>query len=254
MYRALTWLALERAASTSRTRRARALAEREPGRLRRRHRVLIARPRRHDGDPRAARSTTLCRSSRASSRPRGDARAPARARERGRRRHRGPRHRHRRRAGRGGEGLPRRRRGRARAAARAERPGIGADALATDLRVRDASDARRCSRPPTPSEIDTTELDVDEVVDRIEELVRRAAAGVNRVDAVWAVGRLTIGSAVRSSRPLRVYGASACRARAASCSRSTTSPGSTRPPSAPRRRARSTTWRRSRPPRAGLGS
>ena len=46
--------------------------------------------------------------------------------------------------GRRGEGLPRRRRrpcGRGRR--QAERPGIGADALVTDLRVRDASDAER---------------------------------------------------------------------------------------------------------------
>jgi cytidylate kinase len=56
----------------------------------------------------------------------------------------------------------------------AERPGIGADALATDLRVRDESDAARM-RPAEDAEvIDTTGLPVDEVVARIESLVRAA--------------------------------------------------------------------------------
>jgi CMP/dCMP kinase len=54
----------------------------------------------------------------------------------------------------------------------AERPGIGADALATDLRIRDESDAARM-RPAADAEvIDTTDLEVDEVVARIEALVR----------------------------------------------------------------------------------
>jgi CMP/dCMP kinase len=54
----------------------------------------------------------------------------------------------------------------------AERPGIGADALATDLRLRDESDAARM-RPADDAEvIDTTELDVDAVVERVEGLVR----------------------------------------------------------------------------------
>ena len=54
----------------------------------------------------------------------------------------------------------------------ADRPEIGADALATDLRLRDASDAARM-RPAEDAElIDTTQLDVDGVVARVEELVR----------------------------------------------------------------------------------
>ena len=54
----------------------------------------------------------------------------------------------------------------------AERPDIGADALATDLRLRDESDAARM-RPAEDAElIDTTELDVVDVVGRIEQLVR----------------------------------------------------------------------------------
>jgi cytidylate kinase len=52
----------------------------------------------------------------------------------------------------------------------AERPGIGADALATDLRKRDAKDAERMQPAPDAIEIDTTNLEVDDVVDRIEAL------------------------------------------------------------------------------------
>jgi cytidylate kinase len=54
----------------------------------------------------------------------------------------------------------------------AERPEIGADALATDLRVRDESDAARMRPADDAIEIDTTDLHVEEVVSRIEELVR----------------------------------------------------------------------------------
>ncbi len=54
----------------------------------------------------------------------------------------------------------------------AERPEIGADALATDLRLRDQSDAARM-RPAEDAElIDTTRLAIESVVSRIEELVR----------------------------------------------------------------------------------
>jgi cytidylate kinase len=58
----------------------------------------------------------------------------------------------------------------------AERPGIGADALATDLRKRDAKDAERMQPAPDATEIDTTDLEVDDVVDRIEALVRERSA------------------------------------------------------------------------------
>jgi cytidylate kinase len=57
----------------------------------------------------------------------------------------------------------------------AERPELSADALATDLRVRDQTDADRM-RPAEDAElIDTTNLTVDEVVDRIERIVRERA-------------------------------------------------------------------------------
>jgi cytidylate kinase len=61
----------------------------------------------------------------------------------------------------------------------AERPGLGADALATDLEMRDASDAPQMEPADDAVQIDTTQLTIDEVVDRIEGLVRRAAAGVS---------------------------------------------------------------------------
>ncbi len=58
----------------------------------------------------------------------------------------------------------------------AERPGIGADALATDLRVRDEKDAERMQPAPDAQEIDTTNLEVEDVVERIEALVRERTA------------------------------------------------------------------------------
>ena len=58
----------------------------------------------------------------------------------------------------------------------AERPGIGADALATDLRLRDESDAARMQPAADATKIDTTSLQVDDVVDRIEALVRERTA------------------------------------------------------------------------------
>jgi cytidylate kinase len=58
----------------------------------------------------------------------------------------------------------------------AERPDIGADALATDLRARDDSDRARMQPATDAALIDTTDLEVDDVVLRIEELVRARAA------------------------------------------------------------------------------
>ena len=58
----------------------------------------------------------------------------------------------------------------------AERPEIGADALATDLRMRDESDAARMQPAEDAVLIDTTTLTVEDVVDHIERLVRERAA------------------------------------------------------------------------------
>ncbi len=52
-----------------------------------------------------------------------------------------------------------------------ERPGIGADALATDLRLRDEKDAVNMQPADDAVEIDTTDLGVDDVVARVEALV-----------------------------------------------------------------------------------
>jgi cytidylate kinase len=61
---------------------------------------------------------------------------------------------------------------RVRAARRSsERPGIGAEALATDLRLRDEKDAINMRPAADAVEIDTTDHTVDEVVAQIQELV-----------------------------------------------------------------------------------
>ena len=58
----------------------------------------------------------------------------------------------------------------------AERPDIGADALATDLRMRDESDAARMQPADDAEVIDTSTLDVEDVVARIEVMVRAHSA------------------------------------------------------------------------------
>jgi cytidylate kinase len=58
----------------------------------------------------------------------------------------------------------------------ADRPGIGRDALATDLKIRDESDAARMRPAADAREIDTTNLRVDDVVEQIEKFVRERTA------------------------------------------------------------------------------
>jgi cytidylate kinase len=58
----------------------------------------------------------------------------------------------------------------------AERPDIGADALATDLRTRDASDRERMQPAADAVRIDTTDLQVEDVVERIIGLVEAVPA------------------------------------------------------------------------------
>jgi cytidylate kinase len=66
---------------------------------------------------------------------------------------------------------------RTRAARRSsERPGIGTDALATDLRLRDERDAAQMRAAHDAEQIDTTELTIDEVLDRIVRLVEARAS------------------------------------------------------------------------------
>jgi cytidylate kinase len=57
----------------------------------------------------------------------------------------------------------------------AERPDIGADALATDLRARDKLDRERMQPAEDAVLIDTTDLEVDDVDTRIEALIRERA-------------------------------------------------------------------------------
>jgi cytidylate kinase len=56
-----------------------------------------------------------------------------------------------------------------------ERPDIGADALATDLRARDKLDRERMQPAEDAVLIDTTDLEVDDVVTQIEALIRERA-------------------------------------------------------------------------------
>ena len=58
----------------------------------------------------------------------------------------------------------------------AERPQVAAEALATDLRVRDERDAVNMRPAADAVELDTTDLAVEDVVARIEELVRAHVA------------------------------------------------------------------------------
>jgi len=59
---------------------------------------------------------------------------------------------------------------------RAERPDVGEGALDTDLFKRDKQDAERMVAADDSVEIDTTDLQVEDVVDRIEQLVRARQA------------------------------------------------------------------------------
>ncbi|HEX6664223.1 MAG TPA: (d)CMP kinase [Gaiellaceae bacterium] len=61
-----------------------------------------------------------------------------------------------------------------------ERPDIGSDALATDLRLRDQSDAARMQPAADAEQIDTSDLEVDVVVSRIEQLVHDRLAASRR--------------------------------------------------------------------------
>jgi cytidylate kinase len=58
---------------------------------------------------------------------------------------------------------------------RSERPEIGAEALATDLRLRDERDAAQMQPAPDAEAIDTTELSIEDVVDHIATMVEERA-------------------------------------------------------------------------------
>jgi cytidylate kinase len=56
----------------------------------------------------------------------------------------------------------------------ADRPGVGVETLVADLRQRDERDAVNTRPAEDAVQLDTTALTVDEVVDRIAELVAEA--------------------------------------------------------------------------------
>ena len=149
--------------------RTRARAPRRPRRV---GAGLDRRHGRHLGDPPVADRPHGPRRRAPSRGARGDARAPARARRARQRRHRGPRHRHGRLPERRREGLSRSRPRSSRAAAprRAARH--------RRRRARHRPPRARRERPRAHAAgrgrevIDTSDLDVDDVVDRIEALVR----------------------------------------------------------------------------------
>jgi len=58
----------------------------------------------------------------------------------------------------------------------ADHPDIGAEALATDLRLRDERDAAQMQAAPDAEQIDTTALSIDQVLDWIEQLVETRAS------------------------------------------------------------------------------
>ena len=69
-----------------------------------------------------------------------------------------------------------------------ERPEIGADALATDLRERDESDRERTQPAEDAEVIDTSSLEVDDVVEHIERLVLERARSMG-LDPFRSTGR-----------------------------------------------------------------
>ena len=230
MYRALTWLALQRGVALDLADELGGARARASGRVRRGRARLHRRHRRHRGDPPPRDRPARPRRRAAPAGARGDARAPAALGEEGDVVIEGrdigtvvaP--------GRAGEGLPRRRPGRPR--------GAPARRAARDRRRR-ARDrpapprrARRAQHAPgrrTRSEIDTTTSRSTRSSTRIDALVAHAPDGMKQSDAVWAAGRLTIGTLVRLLVAAAATTAStASRAGRRSCSRSTTSTGSTR--------------------------
>ena len=149
MYRALTWLALERGvalddeAALARARAREPRDDRAEGSIAIDGRDVTKRD--PHGRDRPRRLVARAPPGRAGGAPR----APARDRRRGERRDGGPRHRRGRLSRRRREGLPHgRRRPSGRAGARDERPGLGTDALATDLRLRDERDAAQMGAAP----------------------------------------------------------------------------------------------------------
>ena len=76
----------------------------------------------------------------------------------------------------------------------------------TDLRARDEKDAERMQPAEDAQKIDTTDLRVEDVVERIEEMVRALLGGMNRIEFLWPFGRYLIGWPGALTARVRVYG------------------------------------------------
>ena len=126
-----------------------------------------------------------------------------------------------------------------------ERPGVAADDLAADLRKRDERDAINTQPADDAVLLDTTELTVDEVVERIAELVGRRRSESDGRDLGGRPGDDRDGDQVRRAAA-RVWRRARAAGRWPGRRVATTSAGSTRRRSAPRSREPCTSWRRSR--------
>jgi cytidylate kinase len=92
-----------------------------------------------------------------------------------------------------------------------ERPGHNSRELASDLHRRDESDAAQMEPAPDAIEIDTTNLSVDEVVVKIEELMTEKGATEREYLYGYSprhlkIGQATIGNTTRLLGRLRSYG------------------------------------------------
>ena len=145
----------------------------------------------------------------------------------------------------------------ARAAARPSAPTSAPTRSPPTCKLRDESDHVRMQPAEDAERIDTTDLEVDDVVARIEELVRARAPAVVTTTATspGRVGRLHgLAGALRSRAPAR-YGARAVPATGGCVLAINHLPGSTSRSSAASRRGTSTSSRRSRRTRVpGLGA
>ena len=131
----------------------------------------------------------------------------------------------------------------------AERPEIGADALATDLKLRDESDQARMQPAEDAEQIDTTELGIDEVVAGSRNSY--APAGRPSCDGLRRPRLADLAAVARAARPrlltrARAYGLERIPARGRLRARDQPPRLGRRPPRRRRfRRATSTTWPRS---------